>query len=162
MKKTIKTIRSSISNYVLLAFLIVFSVSCSKEDGKDGAPGIAGNANVETFVFNSPSWNPSGSGLKIDLTGIITDSILKNDVILTYVKFSDIDLVSSIPASVYVNGYRNYAVHFGNSISTDPGPYKLGIVSLEMDGSHTPNANLEPVDWLKLIVIKSSKTKVGS
>ncbi|GGG42442.1 hypothetical protein [Bizionia arctica] len=168
-----KTIQTTISKskYVLLALLVVFSFSCSTEDGEqgpigpagvDGTNGENGNANVQNFMFNSPSWNTIGSGLYIDLTGIITDDILENDVLLTFVKFSVIDLVSSIPGSVYVNGYRNYPVLFGNSTSTEPGPYVMAVISMEMDGSFTPNANLEPVDWVKLIIIESSNTTTSN
>src|SRR5690606_22376093 len=134
-----KTFQKSISKskYVLLALLVAFSVSCSTEDGEDGAMGPAGsdgtngedgNANVQTFIFNSPSWNITGSGMKLNLTGVLTDDVIENDVILTYVKPLNSNEPSMIPGKVFIGaGFKDLFVSYGISSSTTfPSPQHLG------------------------------------
>jgi hypothetical protein len=130
--------------------------------GPAGADGADGNANVQTYIYNTPSWNSSGSALDIDMASILTDDILENDVLLSYVKHTGHNMVASIPGAVWVGFYRNYSVFVGNSVSGDPGIYTFRIVSLEMDGSFTPNASLAPVDWIKIVIIESTNTTTST
>jgi len=130
--------------------------------GTDGTDGADGNANVQTYIYQSPSWNNTGAALDIDMADVLTDDILENDVILSYVKHTGRNMVASIPGAVWIGFYRNYAVFVGNSVSSDPGIFTFRIVSLEMDGSFTPNANLAPVDWVKIIIIESTNTTTST
>lgn len=94
--KRIKTTISR-SKYFLLALLVAFSFSCSPEDGNDGATGAIGpagtngtngedgNANVQTFVFDTAT--ESGIGINLDVPQI-TQDVLDNDVILSYYESS--------------------------------------------------------------------------
>jgi hypothetical protein len=157
-------------------FLGVAVSSCKGDDGADGQDGATGpagpagqdgqdgNANVQTYVYNSPSWGATTSVVDIDMAGILTDDILENDVLLSYVKHENLDMVSAIPGAVWTGtgGYRNYPVFYGNSVSSDPGIYTFRMVSLEMDGTFTPHANLKPVDWVKIIIIESTNTTTAS
>ncbi|MCX7550667.1 hypothetical protein [Xanthomarina sp. F2636L] len=166
--KTIQTTMSK-TKYVLLALLVAFSFSCSPEDGNDGAQGPAGmdgtdgadgNANVQTFIFNSPSWRASSSGMKLNLTDVLTDYVIENDVILTYVKFPDSEEPSIVPGKVFIGGsFKDIFVSYGTSTNTGfPTPQHIGLVCFEENGNHTPNANLPAVEWVKVIIIESTNT----
>jgi len=110
---------------------------------------------VQTYKYNNPSWTAGSSGIVIDMSGILTTTIIENDVILSYIKHIDVDLVGFIPGAVWVgSNYRNYPVII------DPVFFDFLIVSLEMDGSFTPNSNLAPVEWIKVIIIDTSNTTV--
>ncbi len=148
--------------YVILLTVLTVFVSCKGEmgpagpagkdgiDGKDGADGqdgVDGNANVQTYIYNNPAWG-LGAGMDIDMTDILTDSVIENDAILTYVKHTAQGLINSIPGSVWNGNYRDYAVFLHTN--------DLQIVSLEMDGSFTPHANLWAIDWVKVVIIEST------
>ena len=59
------------------------------QDGQDGADGEDGNANVATYIFNVP--NDFGSSFRIDFPEL-TQSVLENDAILTYLRRSDTNI----------------------------------------------------------------------
>jgi len=154
-----------------MALIMVTAFSCSPEDGADGAQGAQGpagqdgtngedgNANVQAYIFNNPAWG-SASGMNIDMAGILTDEVINNDAILTYVKHSSTGTIGVIPGSVWNGNYRDYAVFLKDS--SDPNPENITIVSLEMNGSFTPNANLWGIDWVKVVIIESSNTTAKS
>lgn len=163
------------TKYVLLALVILLTFSCAEDgavgpqgsagkDGTNGLDGQDGNANVQTYRYNLPTWDQSGSGLRIDMSGILTDDILENDVILSYVKHTDAIIVSPIPGKVFDGaGYRVYAVLIGNSEESNfPGAFGFGIVSFLSDGTFTPNLSLRAIDWVKIIVIKSTNTTTAN
>ena len=161
--KTIKFL--SYSLFVL--FLSISISSCSGDDGSDGATGPAGtngqdgtdgNANVQTYVYNTPSWEPSGSAMHIDMTGILTDDVIANDAVLVYTNHTTSigDRINIIPGSVWNSNYRDYSIFLRDS--NDNNPFSLSIVSLEMNGSFTPNANLWAIKWVKVIIIESENT----
>jgi len=153
--------RTTISKfkYVLILAVITAFVSCKGDigpagpagtdgtNGVDGTNGTDGNANVQTYIFNNPAWG-TASGMTIDMTGIFTDSVIANDAILVYVKHSSQGLINAIPGLVFNGNYRNY------SVFTEVAD--LLVVSLETDGSFTPNANLWAMDWLKVVIIEST------
>ena len=152
--------------YVILIAVIAAFASCKGEigpagpagaDGADGTDGIAGtdgtdgNANVQTYIYNNPAWGIS-SGMNIDMTDILTDTVISTDAILTYVKHTGYGSIYSIPGSVWNGNYRDYAVFLNTN--------DLQIVSLEMDGGFTSNANLWAVDWVKVVIIESTNTTI--
>ena len=148
--------------YVL--FLGFAVSSCSGDDGAIGpvgpvgTDGTDGNANVQTYVYNNPAWNGFGFAMEIDMADVLSDDILENDALMVYVKHSGVDMVANIPGNVWTPGWKNYGVNVGNSVSTDPGIFILQITSFEMDGIPTLNANLQPIDWVKIIIIESINT----
>ncbi|GGG42462.1 hypothetical protein [Bizionia arctica] len=96
MKTISETIQRSISKstYVFLAFLVAFSVSCSTEDGNDGAQGPAGtdgNANVFTSEWIEATYVEQGPIRDIfELPAPeITQEVTDNDIILIYGKSGD-------------------------------------------------------------------------
>lgn len=147
---------------VLVLFLGLAISSCKGDDGADGTTGPAGidgidgqdgNANVQTYIYNNPSWNTSGPGMFIDMEDVLTNETIELDVILVYVKHGI--YVNPIPGLVWSGSwYRNYSVFFYDSNQTPP--ENLLIVSLETDGNPTPNANLAPVEWVKVVIVESS------
>ena len=154
--KTLKFL--SYATFVL--FLGLAISSCTKE-GPEGPAGQDGNANVQTYVFNSPSWNSSGSGMYIDMSSILTNEIIENDVILGYVKNPNLSYVFPIPGPIWTGSvYRNYNMIINGSPSTYPyiPEFNILIVSRETDGSYTPNANLQEMEWFKCIIIESTNT----
>ncbi|MCX7550666.1 hypothetical protein [Xanthomarina sp. F2636L] len=104
--KTISNLISK-SKYVLLAFLVIFSFSCSPEDGDtgpqgpagmdgtDGTDGTDGNANViysswfgpdgQTFISNGYT---SYAEFEVSAPEL-TNDIINNGVVLVYAKFNN-------------------------------------------------------------------------
>lgn len=88
-----KTIQKTISKskYVLLALLVVFSVSCSTEDGEpgpqgpagtDGTDGTDGNANVQAFTFDLSS--ESGINVSLPVPGLTAQMAEENVILVSY------------------------------------------------------------------------------
>lgn len=171
--KTIKLVSSTI----IALFLAVSISSCSGDDGEDGSQGPAGtngingidgqagadgNANVETYIFNEPVWNETGSGMYLDMSTVLTDDIINNDVILGYVKSVGVNEVYPVSGDVWVgDSYKNYVMKA--HVSTDTyAPLMLSVTSREVEGGFTPNSDLRPMDWFKCIIIKSSSTTTNT
>ncbi len=172
--KTLKFL--SYATFVL--FLGLAISSCTKEgpqgpegpagpqgpQGEQGPAGQDGNANVQTYVFNSPSWNLSGYGMIIDMSSILTNEIIENDVILGYVKNTNYSEVFPIPGLVWIDEpfytYRNYSMEINGSPTSDAyiPEFNILIASIETDGSFTPDADLQEMDWFKCIIIESTNT----
>lgn len=160
--KTIKFL----SILILSIFLSTTVTSCKGDDGADGVDGVDGaqgpagqdgNANVQTYVYNNPSWGVA-SGMNINMSGILTDDVIQNDAVLAYVNhMTDFgNETYLIPGLVWNGDYREYAVILEDSSSSNP--ESLDIVSLETDGSFTPHANLWDARWVKIIIIESTNT----
>lgn len=158
-----KRIKSTISKskYFLLALLVAFSFSCNPEDGEDGATGAIGpagtngtngtngedgNANVQTFVFDTSAF----SGIEISLNiPEITQDVIENDVIISYI----------------FNGINYYQVPGGG-----PGAdyvtrswFRVGTFYIPFhnwDGT-TYNISAGDVDSVKVILIESTSTTTG-
>ena len=139
-------------NYSILAIaLSIGTMGCKKEKGPAGADGATGNANVKSYVFNSPLWQITKNWMDIDMSSILTEEIIKNDVILGYVKVTAVNAVNPIPGIVSGTLEQQYKVNIFND-----GFYR--IVSYEKDGSFTPSADLKELDWVKVVIIKASET----
>ncbi|MBN2756235.1 MAG: hypothetical protein JXR51_03585, partial [Bacteroidales bacterium] len=123
-------------------------------NGTNGTNGVDGNANVQTYVYNSPAWG-TASWMDIDMSDILTDEILQNDVILGYVKNTGFNIVNPIPG--VLAGSKNYKVNIFNS-NAGSLSFCYRIVSLELDGSETLNADLLAADWVKVVIIESTNT----
>ncbi len=159
--------------YVILIAVIAAFASCKGEigpvgpagtdgiDGQDGTNGQDGNANVQTYVYNNPAWGATGSGMQIDMSSVLTNEIIQNDVILGYVKSTDVSYVTLIPGDVWTGSvHRNYTMFVNGSPTSYDNvlEYSITIVSLELDGTYTPNANLKTMDWFKVVIIESTNT----
>ncbi|HLV14140.1 MAG TPA: collagen-like protein [Xanthomarina sp.] len=96
-----KTIQKTISKskYVLLALLVVFSVSCSTEDGEpgpqgpagtNGADGADGNANVIISDWYDLTWTAPNTTMTYhdQVVPEITENLIEASVILSYVRSS--------------------------------------------------------------------------
>ncbi len=148
-------------SYIILSTVFgLMTYSCT-EDGAMGPAGVDstdGNANVQTYVYNNPTWNGS-NWLDIDMNGILTDDVIENDAILGYMQITSISSLSiSIPT--YINSKFYETVIFNSQSASLAGVYR--IISREQDGNSTPNANLEALDWVKIVVIESSNTTTGN
>jgi hypothetical protein len=150
--KTIKFI----SYFAFMLFLGISLSSCKGEDGADGAPGPAGadgNANVQTYIYNNPTWN--GSFINIEMSGILTADVIKNDVVLGYVNFGNDTY--AIPGIVWKNSVnKQFKVFMQSSNET------YAIASHELDGSYTPPANVFEVAFVKIIIIESTNTTTNT
>jgi len=155
--KTIKFLTYSV-------FVLLLSISISSCKGDDGAVGPAGadgidgtngtngsdgadgNANVQTYVFNDPTW-----GVEMNITiPAITQSVFDNDVVLCYVNIGTA-FWYPVPGSSYGNAYyyRSY--------------YKVGhylIQAKDWDGSS--HSNPTALSKVKIIIIESSNTTTTS
>jgi len=158
----LKTLRLPI---IFLLCVLVSLASCKGDQGDvgpagaDGTDGADGNANVQTYVYESPSWNTSGSAMYIDMSGILTDDILENDAILVYLKPIANTYVNLVPGLLWSGTrYVNINVVIENSAGTLNDPFTLMLVSHELDGSWTANAELVPLDWVKVVIIESTNT----
>ena len=147
----------------VLVLLAGIAFSCKGPEGpagKDGEDGKDGNANVQTYVFNNPSWESGGPYMQIDMPGILTQDVLDNDVILVYIKNDDgsnFNYVWQLPGQVWCGTtyrYRYYALVFDVDY--------FWIISRELDGSFTQVSDLYPVDWVKVIIIESTNTSTTS
>lgn len=137
-------------------FIGVTAISCSGDDGDTGpqgtvgvdgtvgADGQDGNANVQTFVFNSPSW--SGNEIVITLNEL-TQGVLDNDVILGYWEddFSD----WSGTNEYYWGGYFRDFTHLDE--------FSIRAHNDDSSSDATPPI----VNKVKVIIIESSNTTVG-
>jgi len=151
------------TKYVLMALIMVVTFSCSPEDGADGAQGPTGpsgqdgtngqdgedgNANVQTFTFDVSA----EAGSAIDLTNIteITQSVLDNDVLLSYMQVDN--SYYSIPGVGFGGDYvvRTFA---------QVGRFFLGFFNWN-GTSYSISAG--DVDMVKLIIIESSSTTAKS
>jgi len=153
-----KTFKTTISKtkYVLLAMLIAFSFSCSPEDGKDGADGAPGttgttgqngedgNANVQAFIFNTPTW--SSNTIQLTLSEL-TQDVLDNDVILGYWEddFSDWAGTNEYYWGGYFRDYTNLT----------------GFTIRAHNNDNTSDASPPVVNKVKIIIIESSSTTTG-
>jgi len=136
--------------YTIFVLFLGFAISsCSSEDGTtgpagadgtDGQDGQDGNANVQTYIFNNPTW----SGVSMELVvPAITQEVLDNDQVLGYWLGNDWWTSTNGPYLYGILSDTQFLGHFA-------------IVAHEFDGSldNTP-PTLEKV---KILIIKSSNT----
>ena len=138
----------------LTLFIGITTTSCSGDDGDtgpqgiDGTDGQDGNANVQTFIFNNPSW--SSNRMEISLTALTTD-VLDNDVVLGF-WLDDIDEYWRGTNENYFDGYlRDFAYEnrfdikaFNNDSSFDATPptvLKVKIIIIESNNTTTTTGN---------------------
>lgn len=129
--KTIQTLMSK-TKFVLLAFLVAFSYSCSPEDGNDGAPGPAGedgNANVVSSDWFSIQFDYTNGAndygyMSIDIPNyqefvdnggmamVYLKQTLGNDYIIHPLPFEDV--FNFALANVPSEGVENSLIIFAN------------------------------------------------
>jgi hypothetical protein len=145
--KTIKLL-----TYVLFITIISLATSsCEGEAGPAGADGVDGNdgnANVQTYIFTSPSWDSN----KMTLTlSALTSDVLTNDVVLGYWK-SGLGVWYSTDAFYVLSGLRYF-----RSYAT------LGIFNIRAYNSdNSEDATPPGVNKVKIIIIESSNTTTVS
>ena len=146
------------TKYVLMALIMVVTFSCSPEDGADGAQGAQGpagqdgtngqdgNANVQTYTFDTSTEN--GSIWTITASQL-TQDVLDNDAILTYLRRSN-GSYYSVPGT-----------SFGDEIKA---ALLLSTIEFYFYNRMT-GATITPAvgnyDLLKLVIIESSNTTAG-
>ncbi len=161
--KTIKII-----SYALLILFASMAISSCKgpegpqgppgkdgTDGVNGTDGVDGNANVQTYIFNNPTWDGS---YWMDLhlpTGVLTQEVIENDVILGYVKPRTY-VVNPIPGLIASSPMKNIRVN----LFTNHNYYR--IVCYNQDGSIPTSSQLPPLDWAKVIIIESTNTTTAN
>lgn len=144
------------SKFVLLAIIVAFNFSCSTEDGADGpagtdgidgingADGMDGNANVQTITIDASTFSGNYTSISVPE---ITQEVLDNDVVLTYLTDSPNYWVT-IPCP-YDSVAFNFSVHVIH--------YLEGI-DLDYNDASGSFYNISAGDLtsLKVIIIKSS------
>ena len=121
-------------------------------DGSDGSDGADGNANVSTYVFNSPTWSDSLSYIQVTIPGLETH-VSNGDAILSYMSL-DGNNIASIPGTVITNsGNKSYGVSFLQDF--------FYVISYDFDGTRTATVQLPDIVWLKVIIIESTSTTGG-
>ncbi len=174
---------NSMKNSFKFCFLIltIVFISCSKDgevgpkgtdgtDGVNGIDGVDGNANVTTYLFNEPEWGSSGS-MRLDMTGVLTTEVVTNDVILVYVRRNtgnNSKRVFQIPGWVH-GSFPNFPTqmmtpYFNDSEGGAGGsgiPESVYVSSRTIDNVGVPVAELIPLEWIKVIIIKSANTING-
>ena len=122
-----------------ISIIALFS-SCAK-DGKDGATGPAGNANVKAFEFNvTPGdWLTSGTAGNPDHAKYVelnvpalTPAIMESGLVLTYIDLSGyyVQLPTILP--VNQTAYINFVTAYTEGIVE---------VDLQLSNLQTPNTN---------------------
>lgn len=124
--------------YVLLALVVVFSFSCSKEDGRDGAPGVQGiagqdgvdgedgNAKVVTSAWLDANWNSIDVGTRKRMRiiptelGVSTADLRDKYVVMVYLRQCGISYVYSMPSSGRWNNAL-YSFSFASNIAETSG-----------------------------------------
>ncbi len=136
--------------YVIFVLFLGFAITaCSGDDGDtgpagadgiDGQDGQDGNANVQTFVFNNPTWSGSSMALAVPA---ITQEVLDNDQVLGYWLAGGWWKSTNGP---YLTGILSDTHYSGG----------FAIVAHEYDGSfdNTPPT----IEKLKILITKSSST----
>lgn len=143
-----------------ITLVIVNSLSCegpegpTGENGLNGTNGLDGNANVDIYTFETPDWGVA-SGMTLSMNNILTDEVIENSAVVIYLNTNSgaFDNTLLIPGVVLGNGgaMRHYQVFLWGT--SDVIQEAIGIVSLEMDGSYTPNIDLWPVNWVKVFIV---------
>jgi len=162
--------------FCLLILTIIFT-ACSEDgavgpkgtDGTNGIDGVDGNANVTTYLFNEPEWGSSGF-MRLDMTGVFTTEVVTNDVILVYVRrnFGNSERVFQIPGWVH-GKFPNFPTQMITPYFTDSEggagafqiPESVYISSRTIDNVGVLAAELIPLSWIKVIIIKSANTING-
>ncbi|MBP0903245.1 hypothetical protein ACFSKN_14845 [Mariniflexile gromovii] len=138
------------SKYCILAIIVALNFACSSEDGTQGPEGPAGedgNANVQTFVFNTSSL--SGDSFILSLPEI-TQDVIDNDVVLGYITHWQ-NYHYPIPGTVF-NGESAVRVYIV------PSQYHIKFHNLN-GTPYTVAAGAYPTT--KIIIIKSSNTTIA-
>jgi len=153
------------TKFVLLAFLVAFSFSCSPEDGNDGAPGAQGpqgpqgpagtdgNANVQTFVFDTSE--DSGNSITIAIPEI-TLEVMQNDVILSY--YSPFPLSNNSGLYYSMPGAGQLGNFVTRVFTEFAGEFNIRFHN--WDGTFY-NTTPGEVKVVKIIIIESSSTTTG-
>ncbi|RSK42123.1 hypothetical protein [Mangrovimonas spongiae] len=134
---------------IALALLVIFSVSCSPEDGEQGPPGEDGNANVQTITFDASSFDGTASYVEIPE---LTEDVLANDAVLTYLLMhtSSEDIWFQVPCPVDLWGF-DYAVDVNMSV---------GYIWFDYADGNGDSTSITAGDLQsgKVIIIESSST----
>ncbi len=166
-----------------LMILTILFMSCSKDgadgaigpkgengsDGVNGIDGVDGNANVTTYFFNEPEWGFGGS-MRLDMTGVLTTEVVTNDVILVYVRrnFGNSERVFQIPGWVH-GEFPHFPTQMITPYFTDSeggagafqNPESIYVISRTIDDVGVPVAELIPLSWIRVVIIKSANTITG-
>ncbi len=141
----------------LMALVAVFALSCSGEDGNDGAPGekepagtdgANGNANVSFLTYDISSVNGTYHD---QFVPEITANVLENDVILGYVVPSN---NTSLPLPA-IGDYLDFSI----AVFISSENYSLDFVD-RFDGS-SYNINAGDLNELKVVIIESTSNTSG-
>ncbi len=151
--KAIKFLTHSV--FVLVSILML---SCSGDDGATGATGADGtngidgtdgNANVETIIFENPTWQITATYTVMDLSLASISINYENDVIIGY--YIDGVLTTSwIPVDSEYCCDNNYLRSYISGSS-----HKFRIFAHLSDGTYDPTP---PTITVKIIVIKGNNT----
>lgn len=155
--KTLKFLTYS----VFVLFLSISISSCSGDDGAtgpagadgiDGANGVDGNANVQTYVFEDPSWGSIsyGDNAMVLTLDALTSDVLLNDLVLGFWQNDEGFWYST--DEHYYNGFMRSFIS-----STEN---QFIIKAFKPDG--TINTTLPVVIKAKIIVIESTNTTTTS
>ena len=144
-----------LSYTVFVLFLSIAITSCSGDDGAtgpagadgtngtDGADGADGNANVQTYIFDSPNW--TSNVMELNLSAI-TQEVWDDDLILGYLKLTGANPYWYETSEHYLGGY------FRDYISV--GVFKIKAHNLDGSSDITP----PDIEKVKIIIIESTNT----
>lgn len=145
------------TKYVVLALFVLFSFSCSPEDGEDGAigpqgeqgisgadgaDGINGNANVQVLTIDMSTQSGTFDDIPVPE---LTQDVIDNDVVLGYIKRGT--RWFPIPAVADI-------IPFSVSVAISNGNYSLDYVDKVTGGSYSISAG--DIDLLKIVIIEAS------
>ncbi len=140
---------------ILLVILSVGIMGCKKDPIKApaGPAGVDGNANVKTFIYENPIWNGT---YWMDINTGLTDDQIKNDVILTYIELTNLNnVLRSVPGDIDVYYFDKFIL---NSLSIPSIIGGIRILCRNQAGAGWPTASLPNVNFVKIVVIKSTGT----
>ncbi|WP_299891986.1 hypothetical protein [uncultured Lacinutrix sp.] len=91
------------TKYLVMSLIVTFTLSCSPEDGEQdpqgeqGAPGLDGNANVTSVLFEDQTINTGDNLFNIPE---LNQDIFDNGIVYTYVTVTGNDYWETLPLSL--------------------------------------------------------------
>ncbi len=142
--RTIKSIGSKLLCLFLIGML--FITSCRGDDGAEGPEGPMGNANVQLFTIDNPTWSANSIYFN---NAAITQEVLDKSAILTYMVFNEYpEITYHVPGLGFDNLFQIRVFS------------QLGVIRLAIrDSDGTPfSGTLPSVLKVKVIIIESGTT----
>lgn len=132
-------------------------------DGIDGTNGVDGNANVRAFMFDDVDFS-GGESFVLDMTGVLTKTVIERDVVLVYLRVGNESLASrgrvfSLPSRVlgsFPDDIPTQYVDFWLDDSANGQPERIIVHTRSIEDTTLFPDQRTPVEWVKVVIIEAS------